>query len=100
MYPELKILEKCLTETIQGTIVLHTTRNRPRIVTFVKYFAKLFDIVFLIQIDELYPNRTEKNFGKIFSSGHIAYIVKALKLEYLCPDNPSAAHILNSLVSQ
>ncbi len=48
MCPELKILEKCSTKTIQGAIVFCTTRNRPKILTFVKYFSKIFDIVFLI----------------------------------------------------
>jgi hypothetical protein len=40
------------------------------------------------------------HFSKIFSSGHIPYIINALKFEYLCPDKPSAGHILNSLGSQ
>jgi hypothetical protein len=84
----------------QGTIVLHTTRNRPKIMTFVKYFSKIFDIIFHIQLDELYPTIKKKNFAKIFSYGHITYIINALKFEYIRPDNPSAAHILNSLASQ
>ncbi len=50
-----KILEKCFTKTVQGT-----TRNRPKIVKFVKYFSKIFDIVFLTQLDELYPTIRKK----------------------------------------
>ncbi len=95
-----KILEKCCTKTIQATIVLHTMRNRPKVLTFVKYFYKIFDIICLIQLDELYATIMKKNLAKIFSYGRIRNITNALKFEYLCPDNPSVAHILNSLVSQ
>ncbi len=53
MCPELKILEKWFMKTIQDTIVLRTTRNRPEILTFVKYFSKIFDSFFI-----LYPIRS------------------------------------------
>ncbi len=75
-----KILEKCFTKTVQGTIVLRTTRNRPKIVTFVKYFSKIFGTVFLTQLDELCSPMRKK------------ILVKISVMDTF--------HVLNSLVSQ
>jgi hypothetical protein len=47
-----------------------------------------------------YNEKRKKNHFEIFNCGHIIYTINILKFEYLCPGKPSAAHILNSSVSQ
>jgi hypothetical protein len=63
-------------------------RNRAKIQTWVNYVFKIFDTLFLMQLDELYSTITKKTSGKIFSYGHITYAINTLKIEYPLLGNP------------
>jgi hypothetical protein len=53
-------LEKYFTKKAQDTIICKYKGARPKILTFVKYFFLIWNILFLMQLDELYSTITKK----------------------------------------
>ena len=77
--------------------------NRPKILTFVKYFFLNLKHTFSYATRRALSNHHEKrkkNSSKILNCGHITYAVNTLKFEYLPLGKPMAANILALLVWQ